>query len=268
MAKIDLFSLEGRVGIVTGAGGHLGHAMARGLADAGAHVALVGRSPAPIEALAREIEAGGGSAEPVTMDIGDGAAMLAAVHDLGLAHGRLDFIVNNAYSGRTATVEQATADDFEQTYAVTVTAPFLLVQAALPLLRAAAEGRGGTASVVNIVSMYGLVSPDPRIYGESGQNSPPFYASAKAGLLQLTRYLACHLAPDGIRVNSISPGPFPKASVAAQDPDFTDRLKAKVPLGRLGTPDDLEGAVIYLASDASAFVNGANLVVDGGWTAW
>jgi NAD(P)-dependent dehydrogenase (short-subunit alcohol dehydrogenase family) len=116
--------------------------------------------------------------------------------------------------------------------------------------------------------MYASVSPDASIYGVSGANSPPYYGSAKAALIQLTRYTACHLAADRIRVNSISPGPFPAAQFLQRDPEFASRLSAKVPMRRTGNPEELQGPLLFLASDASSYVTGANLAVDGGWTAW
>jgi NAD(P)-dependent dehydrogenase (short-subunit alcohol dehydrogenase family) len=126
----------------------------------------------------------------------------------------------------------------------------------------------GGASVVNIASMYGSVSPDPSIYGTSGANNPPSYGAAKAGLIQFTKYAACHLAAEGIRVNCISPGPFPAKRYLDQDPEFKGRLQKKVPMGRTGDPQELQGPLLFLASDASSYVTGINLPVDGGWTAW
>jgi NAD(P)-dependent dehydrogenase (short-subunit alcohol dehydrogenase family) len=116
--------------------------------------------------------------------------------------------------------------------------------------------------------MYGSVSPDPSIYGGSGANSPPYYGAAKAGLIQLTRYLAVHLAHLRIRVNCISPGPFPAPRYLESDADFHEKLKARTPMGRTGDPDELRGPVLFLASGASSYVTGINLAVDGGWTAW
>jgi NAD(P)-dependent dehydrogenase (short-subunit alcohol dehydrogenase family) len=192
----------------------------------------------------------------------------ALAERVGAVHGKLDILVHNAYSGQPGTVENASADDFRNAFDVTVTAAFRLVQQMQPALRRAAEGEGPGASVINIASMYGIVSPDPRIYGDSGSNNPPYYGSAKAGLIQLTRYLACHLAGAGIRVNSISPGPFPPPEIAQTAPGFHAELCRKVPLGRIGRPDELIGALLFLASGASSYITGANLVVDGGWTAW
>jgi NAD(P)-dependent dehydrogenase (short-subunit alcohol dehydrogenase family) len=112
------------------------------------------------------------------------------------------------------------------------------------------------------------VSPDPAIYGDSGKNNPPFYGAAKAGLIQLTRYLAVHLAKRGVRVNSVSPGPFPPPSIATVSPEFHAELCRKTPMGRIGAAEELAGPVLFLLSDASTYVTGIDLPVDGGWTAW
>jgi NAD(P)-dependent dehydrogenase (short-subunit alcohol dehydrogenase family) len=124
------------------------------------------------------------------------------------------------------------------------------------------------ASVINIASMYGTVSPDPAIYGDSGLNSPPAYGPAKAALIQLTRYMACHWGTQNIRVNAIAPGPFPRDEFQRSQPAFTERLAAKTPLKRIGRAEEIGGAVTFLASDAASYITGAVLPVDGGWTAW
>ncbi len=256
----SLFKLEGRVVFLSGAAGHLGAAMAETMAEAGAFVLLNGRNHAPLEDLEARLISRGLCARGCPFDVADGKAVEEFFRSVMAEFGRLDILVNNAYSGKAATVENATAEDFSVAYDIGVTASFRCVQAALPALRAA-----GSASVINIASMYGMVSPDPRVYGASGMNNPPFYGAAKGALIQLTRYLACHLATDGIRVNALSPGAFPPDIV---DPAFCSRLAEKVPLARLGHPDDLRGALLFLASSASTYVTGINLPVDGGWTAW
>jgi NAD(P)-dependent dehydrogenase (short-subunit alcohol dehydrogenase family) len=161
----------------------------------------------------------------------------------------------------------AEASDFDLAYRSAVTAAFEAARAARPaLIRAAAEHGG--ASIINISSMYGLVSPDSRLYSEPGQMSPPHYGAAKAALLQLTRHLASELGPEGIRVNAICPGPFPRPEVIARDPAFGERLKARTMLRRTGEASEIAGPVLFLAAPASSFVTGAVLVADGGWTAW
>lgn len=257
---VTLFNLEGRIAFISGAAGHLGAAMAQALADAGAFVLLNGRNHDRLKDLEGRLLSRGLGARACPFDVTDGKSVDEFFHSVMTEFGRLDVLINNAYSGKAATVETAAAEDFSLTYDIGVIAAFRCVQAALPALRAA-EG----ASVVNIASMYGLVSPDPRVYSASGMNNPPFYGAAKGALIQLTRYLACHLAKDRIRVNSLSPGAFPPDTV---DPALRDRLEQKVPLARLGHPDDLRGAILFLASPASTYVTGSNLPVDGGWTAW
>lgn len=254
----ELFSLKDRVAIVTGAAGHLGAPMARGLAAAGAKVYLLGRRREPLEALGGEI---GARAQAAAVDVTDAGQIRAFLQ--GIAEQRLDVLVNNVYAGAGA----GDIDDaFAQAYAVTVTAAFRLVREALPLLRQAVAASGG-ASVINVASMYGMVSPYPRVYEDSPPN-PPFYGAAKAGLIQLTRHLAAELGPEKIRVNAISPGPFPSPASQQNFPKLMQNLERSLPLGRLGRSEELVGAVIFLASDAASYVTGTNLPVDGGWTAW
>jgi NAD(P)-dependent dehydrogenase (short-subunit alcohol dehydrogenase family) len=262
-----LFRLDGRVAFISGAAGHLGRAMAAALAEAGAHVVLNGRREEALAPVRDALAERGLAASAVAFDVRDTEAVERGFAEVAERHGRLDVLVNNAYAGPTGTVGSSTPDDFQAAYDVAVTGAFRCFSAARPLLRAAAA-EAGHASVVNVASMYGWVSPDPRIYGDSGMNSPPFYGAAKGGLLQLTRYLAAHAAAESIRVNAVSPGPFPPERVRTADPAFHDKLRGKVPLGRVGEAEELKGAVLFLASDASTFVTGINLPVDGGWTAW
>ena len=258
-----LFDLTGRVILLTGAAGHLGRALARGLAEAGAHVLLNGRTAETLMALQAELQGSALKATALPFDIADEAAMAAALARLKADFGKLDGLINNASQGAAASIENDTPQNFDRAYSIAVSSPFSLIQATLPLLEAA-----GGASIINISSMYGTVSPDPSIYGNSGMNNPPHYGPSKAAQQQLTRYLACHLAGKKIRVNSISPGPFPPQALLEQQPDFHAQLCRKTPLARVGTPAELVGPAVFLLSDAASYVTGANLAVDGGWTAW
>ena len=262
------FSLHGCHVCLTGATGHLGRAMAKGLAAAGATVILTARNPERLAHVTQTLKEERLSVDffPCELTSAESRTELAAFLEERIP--RLDVLVNNAHGGVSAAPGRTHQNDIEHAQSIAVGAPFDLVHKTLPLLQKSAETRRGGASVVNISSMYGWVSPDPRIYGDSGLNSPLAYGAAKAGMLQMTRYLAVHLAHHKVRVNAITPGPFPKNEIQRAQPEFCETLTHKVPLGRLGDADELLGPVVFLASDASSFVTGVNLPVDGGWTAW
>jgi NAD(P)-dependent dehydrogenase (short-subunit alcohol dehydrogenase family) len=262
-----VFDLTGKRAILTGAAGHLGQAITQGLADAGADLLLLGRNAAKLEKLVETLRAQGRSASYQAIDLSLPEEIGAFAEQLVSEGKPVDILVNNAYSGVTNSLENSTADQYASSYQIGMIAAAELVRTLLPAMRAAVAERGD-ASVVNVASMYGHVSPDARIYGDSGQNNPPFYGAVKGALIQYTRYAACHLAKDGIRVNAVSPGPFPPITFRETKPDFYKELINKVPMGRIGLPEDLAGPVVFLSSSASAYVTGVNLPVDGGWTAW
>jgi len=268
MDKLSPFDLTDRVVLLTGAAGHLGSAMAIGLANAGCRLVLNGRNRETLAALSETITSDGSQAYVLPFDVTDTEAVSSALTQVRREIGRLDVLINNAYSGHGGTIAASCDDDFEKSYSISVTAAASLVREARPLLEEAGQRNPGGASVINIASMYGVVSPDPRIYSGPEQCNPPFYGSAKAALIQLSRSLACELAPCHIRVNSISPGPFPSPSVQRGSPEMCKQLASRVPLGRIGNPRELIGPVVFLASDASSYVTGHNLLVDGGWTVW
>src|SRR5580704_444534 len=171
------FGLDGRVAFLSGATGHLGRLMAEGLAAAGAHVVLNARGKDRLDALCDEMRAGGHKVSTACFDVTDENAARKNIALIGEQHGRLDVVVNNASNGHSGTIESTTTANFEQLYRVNVVAAFRIIQAAVPLLRASAKSTAGS-SVVNIASMYGRVSPDPSIYGSSGENNPPSYGAA------------------------------------------------------------------------------------------
>jgi NAD(P)-dependent dehydrogenase (short-subunit alcohol dehydrogenase family) len=263
MTTADLFRLDGRVAFISGAAGHLGREMAWALGEAGATVILNGRNAKRLSAFANEIEAAGISVECATFDMME----FSAVRDFFASRPKIDVLINNAVTMAPKSLAMAGPDDFDQTYRSAVTASFEAVRAARPALVRAARATGG-ASVINIATMYAHVSPDPKLYSEPGQMSPPHYGAAKAGLVQLTRHLAAELGPDGIRVNALSPGPFPKPEVATRDPAFAARLASRTMLGRAANAPEIRGPILFLASAASSFVTGTVLAADGGWTAW
>lgn len=265
MDNFAAYLLKDKNVLLTGATGYLGRHMALGLAELGATVIVNGRSREHVEALVAEISEGNFKAIPAIFDINDECAVREWFEHYGKAplHG----LINNAYRGVSGSIETADSDDYRNSYEVALVAAHQLVKCALTSLRCAVE-ETGSASIVNIASMYGMVSPDQRIYADKKSANPPFYGAAKAALLQWTRYAACEFGPEGIRVNSLSPGAFPSESVHRLNPDLIGALEKKVPMGRVGQPDELRGPLSFLISSASSYVNGANIVVDGGWTCW
>jgi NAD(P)-dependent dehydrogenase (short-subunit alcohol dehydrogenase family) len=255
----QLFRLDGRTAFVSAARGHLGTAMTRVLAQAGAHVIVNGRDDAKLALFEGQLQAEGYSVERAAFDVADTDAVRAFFK----GRERLDILVNNAVSMQVKGFSALQPSDFAQTYQSAVTAAFEAVRAALPALKNAAAA-AGEASIVNVASMYGLVAPDGRLYADREHQSPFHYGPAKAALLQLTRHLAAELGPDRIRVNALVPGPFP----AKLDAALADRLSSRTMLGRLGGAVEIGGPLLFLASPASSFMTGAALNIDGGWTAW
>ncbi len=267
------FRLDGRVAIVTGAAGLLGQGYCHTLAAAGAHVVAGDILGEGARQLADEVAGRSGvEALGLAMDVSDPASVGDGVRAVMERFGRVDILVNNAALDPKFDPSQAGmhGDRFEdlpfeawqQALAVNVTGMFLCAQAvARPMLQA---GRG---VIVNISSTYGLVGPDQRLYqreGQPPQYKPVTYSVSKAAALGLTRYLATYFAGTGIRVNTLTPG----GVFAGHDEEFVRRYSAKTVLGRMAEKDEMSSALLFLVSDASSYMTGANLVVDGGWTAW
>ncbi len=253
------FRLDGRIAFVSGARGHLGAAMTRALAGAGAHVIINGRDDSKLARFQEQLGGEGFSVERATFDIAD----IGAVRAFFAGRERLDILVNNAVSMQVKGFSSLQPQDFAATYESAVTAAFEAVRAALPALRRAVA-LAGDASVVNVSSMYGQVAPDGRLYASRDGQSPFHYGPVKAALLQLTRHLAAELGSEGIRVNALVPGPFP----AGIDAEVGQRLAERTMLGRLGKAAEIAGPLLFLASKASSYMTGAALNIDGGWTAW
>jgi NAD(P)-dependent dehydrogenase (short-subunit alcohol dehydrogenase family) len=249
------FDLEGTTALVTGASGALGLAIARGLAEAGASLLLTGRDADRLGAAATELRCRGCHAVDLSR-----AGAVAELFDWVGEQGGIDTLVNNAGTASDERLGSVTADEFRRVLELNVIATYLCAQAAAALMRK----RGGGA-IVNVGSIYGSIAPDDRLYeGVEMVAASAAYVASKAALVNLTRELAVRLAPDRIRVNMVSPGGVEQAQPAP----FRRRYELRTPLARMGTPDDVVGPVIFLASPASTYVTGVDLLVDGGFTAW
>lgn len=260
----ELMSLDGRTALVSGGAGYLGIEMCRTLAELGANVVIASRDPAKCAQAAAQLSGEGLGAGRVVgrqlnvMDLTSVGECLDAVTD---QFGGLDILVNNAWSGNKNSWESIDEKDWSYDIDMSLNSVFRMTKLAFPLLR---DRRG---IILNITSMYGYVAPDYRLYDGKEFANPPSYGAAKAGVLQFTRYLSSFLAPYGIRANCLSPGAFPHPPTQA-NAAFMERLSGKNPLGRIGQPQDLKGAVALLCTDASSYMTGQNICVDGGWAAW
>ena len=257
----QLFDLTGRVALITGARGHLGRAMANALAEAGARVVVSSRELENARAVAATL---GGKAAgqhlAIALDHLDEASIQRGFDDAIAQAGQIDILVNNGHDPLGADWTTVTAEQFQRQLA-NVTGYFLLARR----LRDHAAASKRSASIIMLGSMYGVVGSYPDAYEGICAASPAAYHALKGGIVHLTRHLAVYWARDAVRVNCLSPGPFPSPKASAE---LVERLKAKSPMGRMGSPHELKGAVVFLASDASSYVTGQNLIVDGGWTAW
>lgn len=256
-----LFDLTGRTALVTGASGYLGVALARALAEAGASVVLTSRDPRKLGHLAEELPCGSGASHHcVQLDHMDETSIAAGFDRALTLAGKLDILVNNGQESVGGDLTTVTGDDFNRTLA-NATGYFLLARR----LRDHVVGRSAPGAIVMIGSMYGVVGSYPDAYAGVCTASPVQYHALKGGVVHMTRHLAVYWAADGVRVNCLSPGPFPSEQAPSA---MVERLCGKSPMQRMGRPHELKGALLLLASDAGSYITGQNLLVDGGWTAW
>jgi len=174
----------------------------------------------------------------------------------------LDILITSAWSGKKNSWDSISNEDWDYDIEVCLNGIFRLVKESTAALKSS------KGIILTVSSMYGHIAPDYKLYANVPQINPPSYGAAKAGIIQLTKYLASFLAPYGIRANCISPGAFPFKEISKEYPEFSQRLCEKNPLGRIGEPDDLKGVTALLCSDLSKYITGQNICVDGGWSVW
>jgi NAD(P)-dependent dehydrogenase (short-subunit alcohol dehydrogenase family) len=269
---MDKFSLQGKTALVTGGPGLLGAEFCRTLAEAGAAVVVADINGEAAEKVASNLSAIGYKAIGIGVDITNKDQVQAMTQKTLSEFGSLDVLVNSAALdpkfdpshpelGSNA-FEDFPLDLWRKAVDVNLTGAFLCSQAAVGQML-----KQGSGSIINICSMYGLVGPDQRLYQKEGapaKYKPVFYTVTKAGIVGFTKYLATYYAGKGIRVNALTPGGI----FNNNDETFLKNYSARAVMGRMGNKDEMNGAVLFLASEASSYMTGSNLIVDGGWTAW
>ena len=252
----DMLSLKGKVAIVTGGSSGLGVTFSNALAEAGAHVEVAARRMDKLEEVAQDLRRLNVKARPFQCDVSKADEVNALVDDTVKNFGRLDIIVNNAGVAAMSPATEISVEDWNRVVSVNLTGVFLCARTAARQMI-----KQGGGKIVNISSIYGAVGD---VFPAS-----PYYAT-KGAVINMTRDLAVEWAPFKINVNAIAPGFFPSEMTEAifKEPRYLEYINRQTPLGRTGDPDDLKGALVYLASPASDYVTGQTIFVDGGWTAW
>lgn len=266
------FDLSGKTAIVTGGAGILGRHFCSGLADSGANVAVVDVQREAAEQLAAELsEQYGVRSIGIECNVASPASVQDMVQRVVAELGSVAILHNNAASKSAnldaffAPFEEYSLEEWRNIMSVNIDGMFLVAQAVGKQM--VAQGKGG--SIIQTASIYGIMAPDQRIYEGSFYldrqiNTPAVYSASKAAVVGLTKYLAAYWAEKGIRVNTLTPG----GNESGQNDEFKRRYSARIPLGRMGQPPEMVGALLYLASDASTYVTGQNIVIDGGLSAW
>jgi NAD(P)-dependent dehydrogenase (short-subunit alcohol dehydrogenase family) len=253
----ELFDLRGRVAVVTGGAGLYGRQIAEALAEAGAKTFMASRNLEKLRAQADIFRKAGLDVTALQYDQGDEQSMLDLLKQVTDAAGAVDVLVNNSVL-RPMHDWTGTAAEFAESMKINATGVFIMTRAFGEHM--AERGKG---SIINVGSIQGVVGPDYTLYEGLNMMTPPDYFFHKGGMVQFTKFAASKLGPRGVRVNTITPGGF----FSNQNPTFLERYYARTFLGRMANDSDLKGVIVFLASDASAYVTGANIMIDGGYTA-
>jgi len=257
----SLFSLDGKVVVVTGGTKRYGLCMAEGLAEAGATVILTSRDKARAEEVAHPLRERGLDAHGAQLQQGDDASIEAFVGGIIAEYGRIDVLVNSARHIPGMTAFEIDRAELDKTFTVNATGQILLTRRVIEAMRSTGGG-----NIINIGSIYGMGGQDPRVYDDPDRNISFDYAIMKGGMIAWTKQLATVLAKDNIRCNCLSLGGFKEPT--SLPAGLEERYCERTPMGRMANTNDVKGPIVFLASNASGYMTGANLVVDGGWTAW
>ncbi|MDF2661810.1 MAG: short-chain dehydrogenase/reductase [Paenibacillus sp.] len=266
MDVMSMFGLSGKVAVVTGGAGLYGASISEALCEAGATVLIASRSRERCEEEAAKLRGRGYRAEGMRLDMADEISIGSFTAETADRHGRIDILINNSVS-RTglADIEQTTSEGWTEAQRVNGLGLMLLTKAVVARMR---DQGGGT--IINIASIQGVLGPHFPVYGETGMTSGIEYTYAKWGMVGMTKWLANYYGKYGIRVNCISPGGYNPVGTDREirAEEFVRSYIERTPLGRMANDTDIKGAIVYLASDASRYVTGHNLIVDGGWSSW
>ena len=258
----NIFSLEKKIALVIGGSGYLGFEMSKALFLMGARIIIASRDKKSFDNNIKKLKLKDKKKiKFLKLDISNSKSINTFYKRLiKESNSKLDILINCAWNGKKNTLESINDKDWDHDINVSLSSTFKITKKLFPLLKLS-KGK-----IVNIASMYGHVAPDYKIYDDKSLSNPPSYGAAKAGIIQLTKYLASYLSPYKINVNSISPGAFPFPLTIKKFPKFINNLKNKSVLGRIGNPKDLSGIIVLLCSEAGDYINGQNICVDGGWS--
>lgn len=262
---MKMFRLDNKVAIVTGGAGLYGKPISSALAQAGALVIIASRDEFKCQSLAEELKAQNFKAEGMSLDLADEQSIHQFTRKITETYGRIDVLVNNAVSREgIKDLEDITKDEWEKAQGINSTGMILLTQAVIKTMRAQ-----GAGNIINIGSIQGTVGPNFPVYGDTGMSSPLNYTYDKWAMVGFTKWIANYYGKFNIRANCISPGGYgPGVEKMTGKDEFIENYKRLTPLGRFANDEDIKGPVVFLASEASAFITGHNLLVDGGWTSW
>ncbi len=261
---VDLFDLRERNILIIGGAGYLGFQISLALAECGARVFICSRDFKKCQDATKVLNKLYPNKHlPFKVNIASTKSIDSLFKKISkITNSKIHSLVNCGWSGKKNTFETINEQDWDQDIEISITGVFKTVKSFVPML----ENTKG--NILNVSSMYGLVAPDYRLYDSSDLANPPSYGAAKAGVIQLTKYLASFLAPKEIRVNCISPGPFPFVSTQKSNSKFINKLSKKTMLNRIGYPHEIKGICAVLCSDAGSYITGQNFSIDGGWTSW